>query len=245
MFKTPPALSPVKSTVAKPLGDRQAFFYNPKDIGQKTDALTPGKTHVLAIRKRAGGNENKEGPVHAYLKSPRSGLIASGDSPVKHPHANTYNAEKLQLLAQLNNLKTRTDKDFRTNETGELDKGHFDATIIKIGECIKQYNKVLKLAPDPSPLILELNGYISSGRLYNPFGLKEIYNTVTGYDYKKATDPTVFQIPFVLPVTLSAVRQKSSARGLFAAFENETLAPSEAPVAEEEQDIDMFCSSVI
>lgn len=206
--------SPAKAILATPprLHCQAFFFVNPN--GNKAEGLTPNGTRRVALRLYEGRHHHRVRDVH----TPE--VIVDGDNPLVSPHKNQPEAQMLRLDALFANLKNRSDSDFHFYEKdGEVDEGHFQASIQTIKKCIAQLKHCYKLAVDPEVFITDLNARIAEGKIYNPFGLQQIYHPMLGYQNDLAKDSTVFQSPLdvdliIPPPVVKAAKAKPEKRNV-------------------------------
>lgn len=182
--------SPVKAVLSTPPRpqNQQAFFFPKTSIGGKTHGLTPnGKTRI-PLNPHEGKHHNRV----RNLAAPA--LIVDGDTPLDPIYKNNFEAQKLQLDAQLLNLKKRSDFDYKLfTTTKTIEPGHFHAAVRKINENIQQLKLCYQLAHDGTAFVKELNDRIVKGDVYNPFGLRQIYSPTGDYKDDLARDPAIYQ----------------------------------------------------
>ncbi len=183
--------SPVKATLSTPPRPGvQAFFFSIKKEEKKTHGFTPnGKTRIPLKRF--------EGASHHRVRAEADpATILSEDTKLESPQKHDPQKQRLLLDAYFVDLKKRTDTDYEIyTKKKVIDAAHFEAAVQKIDTNIEQLERCYQRSPSPDDFIIELNQQLSQGKIYNPFGLKKIYEK-SGYQVKLAEDETIYTAPF-------------------------------------------------
>jgi hypothetical protein len=186
-----PAKSPAKSTLSSPPRPGvQAFFFSIKKEENKTHGFTPNGKTLIRLKRFEGASH------HRVRAEDDPATILSEDTKLESPQKHDPEQQRLLLDAYLIDLKKRTDTDYEIyTKKKVIDAAHFEAAVQKIDTNIEQLKRCYQRSPSPDEFIKELNQQLSQGKIYNPFGLKKIYEK-SGYQVKLAKDVTIYTAPF-------------------------------------------------
>jgi hypothetical protein len=78
---------------------------------------------------------------------------------------------------------------------GEISSGHYEATRIKIKECIALFNTCYLLCEDKAAFLEKYNQKIKEGHFYNPFRSQKFYisDTFDRGEYQQACENIDYQ----------------------------------------------------
>lgn len=153
--------SPARPIDGTPIARMRSYYYVTND---KIEGYTPdGSTQPLP---------KYTGRSHRFVKQP-NGLSVSEHTSSKNPET-----DYAQLLVLLKNLKERSDVDYRVKMSyGAVDSNHLHYAQEQLGRCIPLLKKCYRNASDKAAFLNTLNGEINTSVIYNPFGLRKIYDT--------------------------------------------------------------------
>lgn len=187
--------SPAKARVGispkghTPLG---LFSHEKKDVVKKGKSLghTPEGKNTISL------NAHSTGKNHLLGKSPGATIVEENDFYTATDFRTKYHA----LVVALKNLKERTDGDF----LGKLhDQSHHNAAYLSIEKCLFMLKEMLTIpvVDRDFDFIAKLNEAITSTEadraLYNPLGLRPIYQHLSfrDYDWSAAGNTSAFRAP--------------------------------------------------
>lgn len=176
-FRAPGAsvLSPAIPIEGTPIAQMRSYFYSTHG---KVEGLTPDGS-IQPLSKYTGR-------AHRFLKQP------NGVSVSEHTSSRNPETDYTQLLVLLKNLKERSDVDYRVKKiTGSVDPRHLHYAQELLGRCIPLLKKCYRNASDKADFLNTLNDEINKNVIYNPFGLRKIYNT-NQFDMSLAQDPNCY-----------------------------------------------------